>query len=148
MKPSPAGIESSKLGSNQKRQLLADTPPSSMATEREGDVQKKIMPWSNPASVVAELFPESSSLTMPRLDLTKSREEGSILCSPRLRGEEGEGEGEGGLVLVASLLNKIPNLGGEFKLFSYFINNSYVHAYLLHGDACIQVSAVQLSPPN
>lgn len=53
-----------------------------------GDVQKKITRWVSGAGVLDELFPGSSSQ------------------------DEGAGRHPSGLVLVASLLNKIPNLGG------------------------------------
>ena len=52
-----------------------------------GDVQKKITRWASGAGVLQELFP----------GLSQEREE----------------RPPGGLVVVASLLNKIPNLGGE-----------------------------------
>ena len=58
--------------------------------EREGDMQKKITRWTSGAGVRQELFPQLSH------DLSHDM----------------RGRPTGGLVLVASLLNKIPNLGG------------------------------------
>lgn len=75
----------------------------------EGDVQKKITPWSNPDSVVVELFPESTILSPPHSHSGGKEDLGQ---SCRHAGGRTERE-EGGLVLVASLLNKIPNMGGE-----------------------------------
>lgn len=75
-------------------------PPAPPKSFQEGDVQKKITPWTNPGSVAVELFPGSSSTI-----LTGVQHPSSLT---------GVGSGErGGMVLVASLLNKIPNLGGE-----------------------------------
>lgn len=62
-------------------------------TASSGDVQKKITPWSNAAGVLDELFPEQPLLTA--LESTGRRSSHS-----------------GGLVLVASLVSKTPNLGG------------------------------------
>ena len=59
---------------------------------REGDVQKKITRWASGAGVLEELFP-------------------GVALS---HGVEPERE-LGRLVLVASLLSKIPNLGGWFS---------------------------------
>lgn len=56
------------------------------------DIQKKITPWSNPRTVVKELFPDSST----NLLMAGTQEESS----------------SNGLVLVTSLLSKIPNIGG------------------------------------
>lgn len=72
------------------RQQIEEAPAMSVG----GDVQKKIMPWANPRSVVPELFPGATDST----------------SQPELQ-RRGEKRG-GGLILVASLLNKIPNLGG------------------------------------
>lgn len=55
-----------------------------------GDVQKKITRWARGAGVLDELFPGLPSSSQ----------------------DEGAGRQPSGLVLVASLLNKIPNLGG------------------------------------
>ena len=76
----------------------------------KGDIQKKITPWSNPGSVVVELFPGSTSLSPPPHSYSGGRKD--LVQSHRHTGGETERE-EGGLVLVASLLNKLPNLGGE-----------------------------------
>ena len=56
----------------------------------DGDVQKKITRWASKAAVLGELFP-------------------GLAVSQRAE----SGAGSGGLVLVASLLTKTPNLGGE-----------------------------------
>ena len=64
-------------------------------------MQKKITPWTNPGSVVAELFPGSGLTTL------------SHVRRPSSPNDDGLAIERGGLVLVASLLNKIPNLGGE-----------------------------------
>ena len=77
-------------------------PPESSAALAEGDVQKKITPWTNPGSVAAELFPGSTILS-----------NGAPRLSSQSRNREGE---RSGLVLVASLLNKIPNLGGKERM--------------------------------
>lgn len=58
--------------------------------EVTGDVQKKITRWARGAGVLDELFPGLPSSSQ----------------------DEGAGRQPSGLVLVASLLNKIPNLGG------------------------------------
>jgi len=55
-----------------------------------GDVQKKITPWSSAAGVLEELFPKQPLLTMA----------------------ESAQDHPGGLVLVACLVSKVPNLGG------------------------------------
>ena len=56
------------------------------------DVQKKITRWASGPGVLEELFPGQRLM-------------------------EGEGEMKsGGLILVASLLTKVPNLGGENDL--------------------------------
>ena len=70
----------------------------------EGDVQKKITPWTNPGSVAAELFPGSAA--------TKALSSTQQLHPSSPSGGSVTRE-KGGLILVASLLNKIPNLGGE-----------------------------------
>lgn len=75
-----------------------------------GDVQKKIIPYSNPSSIVVELFPESAILSPPR---SHSGVKEDLVQSHRHARGGTEREEGGGLVLVASLLNKIPNLGGE-----------------------------------
>ena len=84
--------------------------PSYLDSQRalvEGDVQKKITPWTNPGSVAAELFPGSaatkalSSTRLQKQQCPSSPSDGSMARE------------RGGLILVASLLNKIPNLGGE-----------------------------------
>ena len=60
------------------------------------DIQKKIVPWTNPAAVVNELFPDCLSV--------------SGLANGNSVGEGGH---KGGLVLVAALLSKAPNIGGS-----------------------------------
>lgn len=55
-------------------------------------MQKKITPWSSAVGVLEELFPKQPLLTMPE----------SALRHP------------GGLVLVASFVSKVPNLGGMY----------------------------------
>ena len=67
----------------------------------EGDVQKKITPWTNPGSVAAELFPGLGSAALGDTQRPSSSSDDSMTRE------------RGGLVLVASLLNKIPNLGGK-----------------------------------
>ena len=94
MKSSSTNAESAEL------KLITDIAPAHRAMV-EGDVQKKITPWTNPGSVAAELFPGSGSTTLSNAQHLSSPSDDSIA------GERG------GLVLVASLLNKIPNLGGE-----------------------------------
>ena len=64
-----------------------------------GDVQKKITPWaSSSREAVAELFPGVQSVYGP-------------------------GESHQGLILVASLLQKLPNLGGIYKLIACIVSN-------------------------
>ena len=94
LKASLADAESAQLITP--RQQNEDT--TAVAASLGGDVQKKITPWSNPGSVVAELFPGSVNLASP---VSSTR---SLRCGEKR---------EGGLILVASLLNKIPNLGGK-----------------------------------
>ena len=77
----------------------------------KSDVQKKITPWSNPGSAVVELFPGCTILSPPLHSYSGGRED--LVQSQRHARGGTEREGGGGLVLVASLLNKIPNLGGE-----------------------------------
>ena len=79
----------------------APTSLDSAGALAEGDVQKKITPWTNPGSVVAELFPSSGSTAL------------SNARHPSCPSDDSMAGERGGLVLVASLLNKIPNLGGE-----------------------------------
>ena len=52
-----------------------------------GNVQKKITPWTNSSEILKELFPE-------------------------VHPSSNVGKKHGGLILVASLLHKPPNLGG------------------------------------
>ena len=78
-------------------------------------MQKKITPWTNPGSVAVELFPGSSSTVLA------SVQHPSFLTDLGSRGS-------GGLVLVASLLNKIPNLGGEDGVFVLVIITDYLSA--------------------
>lgn len=73
-----------------------------------GDVQKKITRWVSGAGVLDELFPESPSSQ-----------------------DEGAGKQPSGLVLVASLLNKIPNLGGEL-----LSSNSIWHTLIVNTRRC------------
>lgn len=94
MKSSSTNAESVELKLN----TDAASAPRAMA---EGDVQKKITPWTNPGSVAAELFPGSGSTAL------SNAQHPSPPSDDNIAGERG------GLVLVASLLNKIPNLGGE-----------------------------------
>ncbi len=61
--------------------------------EARGNVQKKITPWSNAAGAVSELFPKHSP-------------------NPVVLGSGGGGARSLGLVLVATLLHKTPNVGG------------------------------------
>lgn len=91
LKASLADAESAELITP--RQQNEDT--TAVAASLGGDVQKKITPWSNPGSVVAELFP------------------GSVNPVSSTRSQRCGEKREGGLILVASLLNKIPNLGGK-----------------------------------
>ena len=79
----------------QKLNPTRDDAPGALA---EGDIQKKITPWTNPGSIAAELFPGSG--------LSGTRHLSS-------QSNDSRASKRGGLVLVASLLNKIPNLGGE-----------------------------------
>ena len=67
------------------------TPPATTEAAT-GDVQKKITPWTDAAQVLSELFPKHPP---PIQQLNEAKEPGA-----------------GGLVLVASLLHKAPNLGG------------------------------------
>lgn len=77
------------------------------------DVQKKFTMLSNPLAVAKELFPHSSE-EHPFI---------SSLSNPLMSGDEGRGEDVrrsgtavqrgSGLVLVASLVTKVPNLGGK-----------------------------------
>ncbi len=57
------------------------------------DIQKKITPWSNPITVVNELFPNSLS----GLSVAGQQDKGDI----------------SGLILVTTLLSKVPNIGGQ-----------------------------------
>jgi hypothetical protein len=86
-----------------------DPAPSYVDSQRalvEGDVQKKITPWTNPSSVAAELFPGSTG--------TKALSSSQQLQRPSSPPSDGGiAREKGGLILVASLLNKIPNLGGK-----------------------------------
>ena len=59
-----------------------------ISDEGNKDVQKKITPWSNSQEILCELFPE--------------------VCSVEKKCNGGDG-----LILVASLLQKPPNLGGK-----------------------------------
>lgn len=58
-----------------------------------GDVQKKVTPWSNAAGAVNELFPKQSPLSV-------------------VPGCGQASTSSSGLILVATLLHKAPNLGG------------------------------------
>lgn len=64
-----------------------------------GDVQKKISLLSNPSALVGELFPHSAGVSS-FLGLVSG-------------GESEATSRRSGLVLVASLVSKTPNLGGK-----------------------------------
>ena len=72
------------------------------------DVQKKISLLSNPSAILQELFPHSDCLAAIVASLS---EEGG----GQARGVHHQGT-KSGLVVVASLLSKIPNLGGKYFL--------------------------------
>ena len=94
-------------------QSIDDATVSSGAAK--GDVQKKITPWSNPGSIVVELFPGGSTILSPLPPRSHSGGKEDLIQCHRHTGDGTEREGGGGgLVLVASLLNKIPNLGGKW----------------------------------
>ena len=74
----------------------------------DSDVQKKISMLSNPRSLSNELFPHWQDLSV-LLTAAQGAGEGE---------EEGGGAGEqcrrrSGLIVVASLVSKVPNLGGR-----------------------------------
>ena len=71
-------------------QIKSETVKVDAISDVTGDVQKKITPWSNPASVLNELFPKHSPHSLQQAARMQSN-----------------------LVLVASLLHKAPNLGGK-----------------------------------
>ena len=66
-------------------------------SSQSSDVQKKITPWSNPKTVVNELFPESLSTLsgMQEKDINSE------------------------MILVTTLLSKLPNIGGWFTSVQY-----------------------------
>ena len=106
MKSSSANAESAELKPT--TDDVGTPAPSYLDSRRalvEGDVQKKITPWTNPGSVAAELFPGSAATkalsSAQQLHPSSPSSDGSVTRE------------KGGLILVASLLNKIPNLGGE-----------------------------------
>lgn len=72
----------------------AVSPESHSVLTTCSDIQKKIVPWTNPAAAVNELFPD---------------------CLPGKAAASIEEPSKGGLVLVASLLNKAPNIGGKLE---------------------------------
>ncbi len=75
----------------------SELQPSSTSSS---DIQKKITPWSNPTTVVNELFPDS-------------------LFGLSAAGQQNKGD-ISGLILVTSLLSKVPNIGG--KCMRCFVN--------------------------
>ena len=79
-------------------EMLTSSPSTNT---QSSDIQKKITPWSNPKTVVSELFPDSLS-TMSDVQEKSTNSE---------------------MILVTSLLSKLPNIGGWFNVLSVFIGS-------------------------
>ena len=101
---------------------MADTacPPASdsdvvvQANASAGDVQKKISLLSNPSAIIGELFPHTTTAPDPLEGCL-----GAVLNGAATYGGEGgafqkRGRSQSKLVLVASLVSKMPNLGGMY----------------------------------
>ena len=70
--------------------------------EGSSDVQKKITLLSNPSTILQKLFPHSDHVASLVTDLNED-------------GNERREKKKSGLVIVASLLSKVPNLGGNLN---------------------------------
>ncbi|XP_064403446.1 probable methyltransferase TARBP1 isoform X4 [Halichondria panicea] len=87
------------------------------------DIQKKITPWSNPTTVVNELFPNSLS----GLSLAGQQDKGDI----------------SGLILVTTLLSKVPNIGGLCRTCEIFgVSELVIDNAKILGDVLFQSLSV------
>lgn len=87
----------------------------------DGDVQKKISLLNNPQAIVGELFRHLADPSSTGPLLGDDRSEFS---------SDGTARSKSGLVLVASLVSKVPNLGGKFAsnlVRRFFLDWSYLH---------------------
>jgi len=99
-------------------QITSDKPTKSNENNRyppsDQDVQKKITLLSNPSAILHELFPHSDHLASLVASLSESGD-GSTLSMLHPQQEKS------GLVVAASLLSKIPNLGGKFFCWFFLV---------------------------